>query len=119
MHCPQNLKHPKSLSSWLKERPEIRVISRDRASEYSQGATEGAPQATQVADRWHLLKNLRDALRRLADRSYGAVRTAAETIAATSHRRANTETPAEICEPTVTSTSLENQNGPCKWQTFY
>ncbi|MCA9068114.1 MAG: ISL3 family transposase [Planctomycetaceae bacterium] len=126
--CPVDLlpdRTSESLSSWLKERPEIRVVSRDRASEYSQAATEGAPQATQVADRWHLLKNLRDALKRLADRSYGAVRTAAETIAATSRRPsdtespAHTETPPEICEPTVTSPSLENQIGLSKWQTLY
>lgn len=53
-----------ALSTWLKTHPGVEIISRDRGSEYIKGATEGAPEATQVADRWHLLKNLRDSLER-------------------------------------------------------
>jgi transposase len=47
-----------TLAEWLKKHPEIEVISRDRASGYASGAKTGSPQAQQVADRFHLLKNL-------------------------------------------------------------
>jgi transposase len=47
-----------SLATWLKEYPEIEVLSRDRAKAYKRGMNEGAPQAIQVADRFHLLQNL-------------------------------------------------------------
>lgn len=50
------------VAAWLQAHPEIEIISRDRGKEYIKAATEGAPQAEQVADRWHLLKNLREAV---------------------------------------------------------
>jgi transposase len=61
-----------TLKVWLNEHPGVDVISRDRASTYALAATQAAPQAVQVADRWHLLKNLGDSIQRLleANRSY-------------------------------------------------
>lgn len=47
---------------WMQGHPEIELVSRDRGGEYASAALAGAPQAQQVADRFHLLKNLRDAL---------------------------------------------------------
>lgn len=47
-----------TVKEWLEAHPGIGVISRDRANCYAQAATLGAPNAIQVADRWHLLKNL-------------------------------------------------------------
>ncbi len=44
-----------TVSTWLQEHPEIKFISRDRWSEYATAAQKGAPQATQVADRWHII----------------------------------------------------------------
>jgi transposase len=49
--------HP---GEWLK--PEIEIVSRDRAGAYADGAAQGAPQAQQIADRWHICKNLGDAV---------------------------------------------------------
>ena len=46
-----------------------RIISRDRSKDYQRGATDGAPAAQQVIDRWHVLKNLREAVERLLNRT--------------------------------------------------
>ena len=52
-----------SAKAWLRERPTIEVVSRDRCGLYAQAAREGAPQARQVADRFHLVQNLREAIK--------------------------------------------------------
>ncbi|HEY5003637.1 MAG TPA: ISL3 family transposase [Ktedonobacteraceae bacterium] len=51
-----------SVKKWLQSHPEIEVVSRDRGGVYADGAAQGAPQAIQCADRWHLCKNLGDAV---------------------------------------------------------
>jgi transposase len=58
----------------LTKHPEVEIVSRDRCGLYAQGAREGAPQARQVADRFHLLQNLRETIETQlsrADRSTG------------------------------------------------
>ena len=57
-----------TVRTWLAAHPGIELVSRDRSSSYSQAATEGASEAEQVADRWHLLKNVREAIERLFER---------------------------------------------------
>ncbi len=51
-----------SVQKWLEAHPEVEIVSRDRGGTYIDGATWGAPQATQVADRWHILSNLGNAV---------------------------------------------------------
>jgi transposase len=47
-----------TVSAWLKKHPSIDIVSRDGSSEYASAISKGAPQARQVSDRWHLVKNL-------------------------------------------------------------
>jgi len=51
-----------AVTAWFQAHPEIEIVSRDRGKEFIKAATDGAPQAEQVADRWHLLHNLREAV---------------------------------------------------------
>src|SRR6266496_1493717 len=57
-----------TLTAWLLTHPEIDVISRDRGGEYAAAARKGAPQAQQIADKFHLLKNLREGLKEVMAR---------------------------------------------------
>jgi hypothetical protein len=84
-HRPVDLLPERSaegLSNWLTAHPGVQVISRDRGSYYIQGAQSGAPQASQVADRFHLLCNLREALVRTLERYRQEMQKAARAAAA-------------------------------------
>src|SRR3989441_8707758 len=48
-------------AAWMRQQPDIFVVSRDRGGEYAKAATLGAPQAVQCADRFHIVKNLTEA----------------------------------------------------------
>jgi transposase len=58
-----------TLANWLKERPGVQIVTRDRSWEYARGIHEGAPEAVQVTDRFHLLSNLREMLERVIERN--------------------------------------------------
>jgi transposase len=59
-----------TVATWLKKYPSIELVTRDRSREYGLAITTGAPQAIQVLDRWHFLKNLREALERELQRHH-------------------------------------------------
>jgi transposase len=54
-----------SVAQWLQAHPRVEIVCRDRSGLYAEGIRQGAPQAIQVVDRFHLVQNLRDALERL------------------------------------------------------
>jgi transposase len=74
----------KTAIAWLRDHPTIEVIARDRGDAYIEAATSGAPQAIQVADRWHLLKNLGDSVEEFLVHKRAVLRAAAHPE--TTHR---------------------------------
>jgi len=68
------------VAQWRREHPGVEIIARDRASAYAEGARQGAPQATQVADRFHLFQHLRETLDQVC-LTHETVREAVNTLA--------------------------------------
>jgi transposase len=92
---------PATIANWLAAHPSIHLVSRDRGTAIVEGVTRGAPQATQVADRWHLLKNLSESLERLL------VRQRAEW-----HRILVADSPEDLTGATMTAASGESDAPP-------
>jgi transposase len=63
-----------TLETWLKNHPGVQLISRDRAGEFARGATQGAPEALQTADRFHVLRNLTEMVERVLGRHRKALK---------------------------------------------
>jgi len=70
-----------STVAWLAQHPEIEVITRDRSKLYADAATRGAPQAIQVVDRFHLIRNLGEALEAFLRTKGAGLKDAARALA--------------------------------------
>ncbi len=76
-HCVVNVLPDRStptLTAWLRRHPDIKVLSRDRSTEYARAAALGAPDAQQVADRWHLPLNGRQMAERWLEGAHSRLR---------------------------------------------
>lgn len=96
-HRPIDLlpdREPHTLSNWLKLHPGVEIITRDRGKMYIEGATQGAPDAIQVADRFHILLNLQETLKRLFERHPKEIHQAKQQL-----ERMIAEDPKEIPPP--------------------
>jgi transposase len=83
-------------AQWLQRHPEIHLISRDRGGDYAAAATTGAPQAEQIADRFHLLLTAGEVMERYLTREHVCLREAARALGpADAPRRTSKRTPAD------------------------
>jgi transposase len=86
-----------AFARWLREHPQVRIINRDRGGDYAAGARLGAPQALQIADRFHLLLNAGEAMERCLTRHHASLREAARSLVpADALQRTTKRTPAEL-----------------------
>ncbi len=85
-----------SLAEWLQQHPGVTIITRDRGGIYAEGARRGAPDAEQVADRFHLLKNLREALEPLLSREHAHLPTV--TVSSTKRQDSHSVTPQALSQ---------------------
>jgi transposase len=102
-----------SFAEWLRHHPEIMTISRDRSGLYAEGATLGAPQAQQVADRFHLMLNLSATMERvLEERTRQLVLPAVEDPAGISELSQSgdcTKDVAAVSAPPLTQSQLRRE----------
>lgn len=89
-----------TVSAWFEKRPSIQIVSRDRSSEYAAAISKGAPQALQVADLWHVGKNLVDSVQTLLARCRAEIRRGLQGPTTPQQEPEETEpTPQEIRRP--------------------
>ncbi|MCL4489707.1 MAG: ISL3 family transposase [Chloroflexi bacterium] len=114
---------PEALAAWLREHPGVEIITRDRSHDYAQGSTQGAPQARQVADRWHLIGNCREVVQRVLERHPAQLRAAARRAAETQPAE-----PPQVPEPanslpveaeTHSAQSHQAPQPPSEMETWY
>ncbi len=97
-----------TLADWLREHPGIEILSRDRSKTYRRGMNDGAPQALQVADRFHLVQNLSETLEKTLS-GYAAELKAIEHAQRQSLAAAAPDTVVALPKPTATVQAQQQQ----------
>ncbi len=102
-----------SVKRWLEAHPEVELVSRDRAGAYADGIARGAPQAGQIADKWHLAKNLGDAVEDYVKRKRIQMPIASSQEQTSCVQR---ESPSQDNQATEARTLQKQQSEGCKNQ---
>lgn len=106
-----------TVAAWLQTHPGVEIISRDRGGAYGEAARKGAPKAAQVADRWHLLKNLGHAVEGFLLSHYDllsavaktAIETAPQAAHLTSFERENSKTDTQVSDNPQPTRAMRDQ----------
>ncbi len=110
-HQPIDLlpdRDPATIAAWLQAHPSIEIVARDRGGEFIDGVRHGAPDAVHVADRWHLVKNLGDALEHLFQHHSPVLKQVFAELEAQPSAAATSERPTPTLDgtPATTRTTL-------------
>jgi transposase len=96
-----------TVAAWLVTHPGTEVVSRDRASAYAEAVRKAAPQAVQVADRWHLLRNSSEALQGALATHH---RTLTQAASALRERELQPASMISVIQPARRTAHIQQQN---------
>jgi transposase len=108
-----------TVAQWLREHPGVTIVTRDRSDAYAEGVRRGAPAALQVADRFHLAKNLGEALERFFNRHRRLLRQVPRPVPEAAAAVGQASTPPVRPAPLRRSAELARERTRAKRQACY